>query len=158
MKDFKQYISESYDIELGQAMANHEVPVNNGINIDNPKIQSEINQNLAIILNRNNRSSGGGSILTPEAGFERIRKVLDKFAIHLPPVLDLDPDEGEEVFQVNQFGTPFGPLPSGSYGDVRDNLYLYVYYYQQEHGYYEFFAQVVDEKELSELMGEDEED
>lgn len=154
MKKFKDYITESYDVETGQAMVAHErtshSSASNGI--ENVRVRAQINQKLSVILDKDNRSVPNNNILSPELGFERIRKILHSHGIDLPAILDLDPEEGEEVFEVNQFGTPYGPLPSGQYGEIRPSFYLYVYYFLNDDGYYDFFAQIVDENELEDYV------
>jgi len=167
MKNFVEYLNEAFGgdfgLENGTAIAGHEVSnhTTSSPSVYNQKTLAQINQQLAIVLNPENRTYAGSSILSPEVGFERIRKTLYNFAISLPPTLNLDQEEGEEVFAVEQFGNPYGPLPSGEFGTNREPLYLYVYYFLNEHGYYEFFAQVVNEEELVDLVhgeGEDEDE
>jgi hypothetical protein len=154
MKKFTEFLIESNDVEAGQAVNAHEIEshTSNSSGIVNSKIRAEINRKLAVILDKDNRSVPGNNILSPEIGFERIRKILHSYAIDLPAILDLDQEEGEEVFQVNQFGTPYGPLPSGQYGEVRQPYYLYVYYFLNDDGYYDFFAQVVNENDLEDYV------
>jgi len=150
MKKFTDFLIENLDVETGQAMNAHEIDshTSNGSGLENEKIRAEINRKLSIILDRNNRSVPNNNIQAPEIGFERIRKVLNTHGIDLPAILDLDQEEGEEVFQINQFGTPYGPLPSGAYGELRPNYYLYVYYFLNDDGYYDFFAEIVDQEDL----------
>lgn len=163
MKNFVEYLTEAsggdFGLEKGLAVSGHEISnhTTTSPSVYNPRILAQINQQLAIVLNPENRTYAGNSILSPEVGFERIRKTLYNFAIHLPPALNLDQEEGEEVFSVEQFGNPYGPLPSGEFGTNRDPLYLYVYYFLNEHGYYEFFAQVVNEEELIGLVQDEDE-
>lgn len=154
MKKFNQFVNEVYDIESGQAMAAHEKSAHSpsGSGVENARVRNEINSKLSKILDDHNRSLPNNCILSPEAGFERISKILNSHGISLPAILNLDGEEGEEVFEINQFGTPYGPLPSGQSGEVRSNFYLYVYYFLNESGYYEFFAQIVDEEELQDYM------
>lgn len=164
MKNFVEYITEASGFDMGvdhhQAEPAHKSP-NFGTtspSVYNPRILVAINQELAIVLHKNNRTYAGNSILSPEVGFERIRKTLYNFSIHLPPILNINPEEGEEVFEVEQFGNPYGPLPSGEYGTNREPLYLYVYYFLNEDGYYEFFAQIVNEEEMVDLVQDEDED
>ena len=163
MKKFTDFLEESLDVENGQAMQAHEIEAHtpNNSGLENEKIRAEINRKLAVILDKDNRSLPGNSILSPEIGFERIRKILHTYAIDVPAILDLDQEEGEEVFQVNQFGTPYGPLPSGQFGEIRRPFYLYAYYFLNDSGYYDFFAQIVDENELEDyvnITGEEEDE
>lgn len=154
MKSFTNFLTENLDIEHGQAMTAHDSLSHSSASssIYNNRVRAEINRKLDVILDTDNRSVPNNSILSPEIGFERIRKVLHSHAIDLPAILDLDGEEGEEVFQINQFGTPYGPLPSGSYGEPESPFYLYVYYFLNDHGYYEFFAEIVNEIELQEYL------
>ena len=163
MKKFTEFLTESLDVDTGQAMNAHEVTSHSSASssVENERTRAEINRKLSQILDNDNRSLPNNVILSPETGFERIRKVLHTHAIDLPAILNPDPENGEEVFEVNQFGTPYGPLPSGQYGEIRKPYYLYVYYFLNDEGYYEFFAQVVDENELEEyssITGDEEED
>jgi hypothetical protein len=163
MKKFTDFLVESIDVQAGQAVQAHEIESHNSNSsaIENEKTRALINRKLSQILDTDNRSLPNNVILAPEIGFERIRKVLHTHAIDLPAILSLDQEGGEEVFEVNQFGTPYGPLPSGQYGEVRKPYYLYVYYFLNDDGYYDFFAQIVDENELEEytsITGEEESD
>lgn len=160
MKKFTEFLTETYDINHGQAMAAHDSDAHSSgsSSISNNRIRSEINRKLDAILDKDNKSVPNNNILSPEIGFERIRKILSTHAIDLPAVLNLDGEEGEEVFQVNQFGTPYGPLPSGEYGEMQSPYYLYVYYFLNDEGYYEFFAQIVDENELEDFLNTEDSD
>lgn len=163
MKKFTEFLTEFIDVQSGQAMDAHETDSHgsNSISIENDDVRSEINRKLAVILDKDNRSVPGNNILSPEIGFERIRKILHSHAIDLPAILELDQEVGEEVFQVNQFGTPYGPLPSGQFGEIRSPYYLYVYYFLNDNGYYDFFAQIVDGDELEgyvSITGEEDEE
>ena len=154
MKPFNQFVLEGFGTETGQGELAHSAGAHtsSASSIYNPKTLIACNRQLAADLNDHNRSLPNNAILAPEIGFERIRKVLSTYAINLPPVLNLDQEEAEEVFEVEQFGNPYGPLPSGEYGTDREPLYLYVYYFLNEDGYYEFFAQIVNEEDLNDYL------
>lgn len=157
MKQFNQFVNESvgpFGVEDGQAVSAHsaENMTSSASSIYNPKLLNICNRQLAADLSKNNRSLPNNSILSPEIGFERIGKILSTYAINLPAILDLGQESAEEVFEVEQFGVPYGPLPSGEYGTNREPLYLYVYYFLNDDGFYEFFAQIVDEEELNDFL------
>ena len=133
---FKQYINA---IETGQAMDAHEVSDRASTSIDNPLIESEVNTLLLKELN-------DGVIHTPQAGIQKIRKVLHRFGLDMPALYDLDTDGDEFTFDVIQYDNPV-------------NLtFLYVLYFLDDSGIYEFYAQIGDEETINSLVSEVEEE
>ena len=82
------------------------------------------------------------TILSPESGIQKIRKVLSMFDMDMPALYDVDPEGEEMVFGI-------------------DGSYLYIIYALTDDGRYDFYAELTDEEGLNEIMsdeGEDEED
>lgn len=73
-------------------------------------------------------------LLTPQAGFVKIRKVLELNSIDMPIVYDLDNEGDETVVELDS-----------------ENL-LYVLYYLTDDGYYDFYAEVTDENSVEDLL------
>lgn len=133
---FKDYITELHNIEAGQAMHAHEPPTNNGISLDNPKIRAEINHRLKLAISE--KTYDVSSVL------QNIRKVLHRYFIDLPAGFELDPDGDELFFEVEQFGN--------SYDSSKELMYLYILYYLDDHGYYDFDVELVTEQGLIEIL------
>ena len=79
-------------------------------------------------------------VLSPESGIQKIRKVLARFRIEIPALYDSDP-EGDEVII-----------------DLEENYHLYFIYYLTEDDFYEFYAEIVNDEELDEIISDEEED
>lgn len=154
-KKFNNFLNEMSNVDLGQAIAAHEPTRKASMELDNPEIVAEVNYRLENELS--------GDILSPEVGFERIRKVLDRFHCHLPAVLDIDPEGGEQIFEIQQFGRIYGPTPTSTEMThlEDDPMFLYVFYVTSGSGTYEFYAELTDGagiEEIMEMTSEDEED
>ena len=79
-------------------------------------------------------------ILSPQIGFYKVRKVLNRFGYDLPTSYVPDQDGDEVVLDV--FGS--------------DSL-LYVLYYRTDDGNYDFYAHVDDDEGIEEILSKDEE-
>ena len=100
----------------------------------NGDIMEEVNSQLETKLQE--------SILSPESGIQKIRKVLGMFDMDMPALYDVDPEGEEMVFGI-------------------DGSYLYIIYALTDDGRYDFYAELTDEDGLSEILsdeGEDEEE
>jgi len=100
----------------------------------NGDIMEEVNSQLETELQQ--------SILSPESGIQKIRKVLGMFDMDMPALYDVDPEGEEMVFGI-------------------DGSYLYIIYALTDDGRYDFYAELTDEEGLSEILsdeGEDEEE
>lgn len=155
--NFKQYLTELYNIETGQADERHEVPVGyNSSSISNPKIRAEINYRLMNEL--------GDNHLSPQSGIQAIRKVLHRFHFDLPALYDVDPESDELAIELDQFGKVFNypetnELEKGEQLSTDPQVhYIYIIYYLTENGNYEFYAEVVDAKTLDEILTDTEEE
>lgn len=152
--NFNEFLTELYDIETGQAIEAHEPTGESSSSVDNPIQLSQIN----LFLNVQFREK----VLSAEDGISRIRKSLHRFGFDMPALYEADTDGDEVIFEINQFGKPFGPTPTNADIDLpQSNTYLYVLYYLTDDGYYDFFARVTDEAGLNELLntsGEEDEE
>jgi hypothetical protein len=80
-------------------------------------------------------------ILSPESGFQKIRKVLLLRGLELPSLFDLDPEGGEIVLAIDP-GT-----------------YLYfVYALKEDDSSYDFYAEVTDDDGLNEIISDTEDE
>jgi hypothetical protein len=79
------------------------------------------------------------TILSPQIGFYKIRKVLRSFGYNLPISYEIETDGDEVILDI--IGT--------------DSL-LYVLYYISDDGSYDFYAMVEDEEGIEELISADE--
>ena len=103
MLHFKEFLN----IEPSQAEAAHEPTQRASSSILNPAIQAEINSML-------DKELMDGFIQNPQAGIQKIRKVIHRFGMDMPALYDLDPEGDEITFDLNQYDNP----------DV--TIYLYV--------------------------------
>ena len=121
--NFKQYLAEQESDQEVENMAS----------IDS-NIIDEVNTQLENQLQE--------TILSPESGIQKIRKVLSMFDMDMPALYDIDPEGEEMVFGI-------------------DGSYLYIIYALTDDGRYDFYAELTDEEGLGEILsdeGEDEEE
>ena len=103
-------------------------------------LQHHINQNLLLTLK--------DFILTPESGYQKIRRVLHSYGVDMPPIYGLNREGDETYYDIESFvEDPDGP-------DF-DDLYLYIIYVLEDNGYYDFFAQLVNQEQLEEFFIDD---
>lgn len=129
--NFKRYLAELNDIELGQAFEKHETPIEGSIFISNSKIRAEINFALDLELDEIFNS--------PESGIQKVRNVLGRFNIDFPALYGADSDGDEVVFDIGEY-------------------YLYLIYSLTDDGHYEFYAEVTDEEGLEEILSDEDEE
>lgn len=134
--NFKQYLEELHNIEVGQAIEAHEPTEKASMSVENPLIVSEINTHLIRELN--------DMILSPESGIQKVRKVLHRYGFDMPALYEIDRDGDEVVFDLNQF-----------WMEVDPSYYLYVLYYLTDDGYYDFYAEVTDYDGVQELLSDE---
>lgn len=149
--NFKSFLAELNNIETGQAHEAHEPTDRASSSVGNPIVMSQINQFLDIQFR--------DKVLTAHDGISRIRKSLHRFGFDLPALYEVETEGDEVVFDLHQFGVPTGPTPTNT--DVEQtetNTYLYVIYYLNDEGYYDFLARVTDEEGLNELLASGEEE
>lgn len=136
--NFKQYLQELYNIEVGQAKDAHETTDKASMSVVNPDIVSQINIHFMREFNE--------SILSPEQGLQKIRKVLHRYGFDMPALYETDREGDEVVFDLNQFTIV---------DETEPDAYLYVLYYLADDGSYDFFAEVGDEARIEELTSEE---
>lgn len=99
------------------------------------------------------------SSLTPYIAWERVRKVLAHYHIHIPRAY-LEGSDGNEVVPVSQFGLKFGETNDGDIV-VNDEMpyFLYFEWEMNDKGTYTIFAEIVNEEDLDEILDDyDDED
>lgn len=85
-------------------------------------------------------------VLTPETGFQRIRKILFRFRMDIPAIYDLDSEGDELVLDVTPLTEPI---------DDFSDCALYVIYAPTEDGYYEFYAELTDNDGIEDLLSQE---
>ena len=110
------------------------------ISISDSRIRDEINYLLATELE--------DLLLSPEAGIQKIRKVLQKFGYDMPVIYEANVDGDEYVLSIDSIDTQT---------EVSD-YFLYVIYYLTDDSNYEFYAEVTDDNGIDEILSEDDEE
>ena len=125
--NFKEYLQEFYY-----------PPVMEDSEYISPEISKVINGHISGELTN--------TVLTPETGFQTIRKLLHRSGWDMPATYDLDPEGDEQVFDIHELSN--------------DKMcgYLYVIYYLTDDGDYDFYAEVGDAERMEELTSGEEED
>jgi hypothetical protein len=134
--NFKAYLNELANIETGQAIEAHEPTGEASSAIDNPKIRMQINFRLMNELD--------DLFLSPEAGIQKIRKVLAYYGLDMPALYDADFEGDELVIEIEQF----------SNSNLQTNIYIL--YYLTDEGRYDFYAEVGDDERMEELLSDEE--
>jgi hypothetical protein len=151
---FKQYLSELANIEVGQAIEAHEPTEENSSDVITPRVFAEVNHRLVVELN--------AMILSPEDGLQKIRKTLHRYGMDLPALYDPDPLGDELIISLYQYGNSHGVDTSAIFNtgsDVQNrnpDAYLYIIYYMTDEGRYDFFAEMVREMDLEDIINQDE--
>lgn len=110
-------------------------------------------------INRNISAITSSSIVTPYIALEKIRKILAYYKIFLPQTAFLEGDEGNEVFEISQFGEKSGVTNTGEFKIKNDDgLYLYFEWLTTDDGMIDVFAEIVDDEDLEELLADFEEE
>jgi hypothetical protein len=153
---FKQYLQELANIEVGQAFDAHETSDKASSDVLNPKVFTEVNHRLIVELNE--------PILAPESGIQKIRKVLHRFGMDMPALYEADPEGDEVIIGLKQFGqahgaTIYGDYTTGTQVVNKDfDAYLYFLYYLEDNGLYVFHAEMTTEEGLAEILSDEDED
>lgn len=95
-------------------------------------------------VNRALEDSLSDNVLTPQSGFQRIRKVLFRYRLDIDAIYDLDPESDEKVIDVYSMESSAATK-------------LYVIYSLNEDGYFEFYAEVGDSDRMNALLAAEEE-
>lgn len=129
---FKQFVEELTGIQANQAKDAHEPTGEASVSSSNPLVQSEINKSLGRELNV--------ILFSVDEGFQKIRKVLHRYAFDMPSLYEPDPDGDELIIEINQFG--LNELP----------LNIYILYFRTDGGSFEFYAEVGDDERMEYLI------
>ena len=129
--NFRRYLAE-LNMATGQ-----KISVANSESIMDFKVRDAINQKINHELT--------DLILSPESGIQKIRKVLLSYGLDMPALYDTDEEGDELVLDVESFGD-------------NEQLYLYIIYYLEDDGRYDFYAELTDDEGLDEIMSDEEED
>ena len=125
------------------------------VSIDKDKVdlskeatRNEINRNIAAELSSH--------FMNPYGAWLKISRILDMYNIFLPKVIFNDELEGEEIIALNQFGGRWGADLTGKVTSPgqpdHTEYYLYYSYGIGESGFYETYAEMVDEEELNAIL------
>ena len=121
------------------------------IDINDEAVVDAINRNISAITS--------SSTVTPYIALEKIRKILAYYKIFLPQTAFLEGDEGNEVFEISQFGEKSGVTNTGEFKTKSDDgLYLYFEWLTTDDGMIDVFAEIVDDEDLEELLADFEEE
>jgi hypothetical protein len=134
-----RYIQEDFDPSIN---------VEGGsIDINDDAVEDAINRYLSAVTAK--------SVVTPYIALEKIRKILAYYKIFLPQTAFLEGDEGNEVFEISQFGDKMGMTDDGEVKVKNDDgLYLYFEWMMNEDGLFDVFSEIVDEEELDEILAD----
>lgn len=106
-------------------------------------------------INRNISAVTASSCVTPYVKLEKIRKILAYYKIFIPHTVFLEGDEGNEVFEISQFGEKYGVDNSGVFKEKNnDGLYLYFEWMTNDDGMIDVFSEIVDDEDLEELLAD----
>lgn len=124
------------------------------INVEGGSI--DINDEAVVdAINRNISAVTSSATVTPYIALEKIRKVLAYYKIFIPHTVFLEGDEGNEVFEISQFGEKSGVTNDGEFKTKNDDgLYLYFEWMTNDDGIIDTFSEIVDEEDLEELLAD----
>jgi hypothetical protein len=128
--NFKQYLNEQEEIPAEQ----EQTPVSTEI-ADEP---DESGEELFDSVNESLYEAFRENVVTPQAGFQIVRDVMESYNFEIPMVFDLDDEDGEQIFVL----------------DMEDS-FLYVLYSINESGYYDFHAEMTDGDGLEDILSEE---
>jgi hypothetical protein len=153
LKKNKNYYSKLKSIGL-EEMENVEEDFDTSINVEGGSI--DINDDA--VLDAVNRKLAGlttKSCITPYIKLQKIRELLAYYNIFLPQTVFLEGDDGNEVFEISQFGEKIGMDNQGVVKKKNsDGLYLYFEWVTNDSGMIDVFAEVVDKEDLEELLSD----
>lgn len=128
--NFKEFLSESYGTFINQEP---DVPQDQVIRLANQYLQKELTATFE----------------SPDEAFFKIRKILFRFFIELPPVYDLDEEGDELVFYLKEFQR------TNNHNAI--DAYLYVLYYLTDDDRYDFYAEITDKENIEKFIEDGEE-
>lgn len=122
------------NIVTGQAIDAHEPSGEDSVSVLNPNVVTEVNFRL--------RNELDDIILNADQGIQKIRKTLHRYGFDLPAVYEADREGDEIVIELNQFG--FEELDCN----------IYILYYMNDRGVYDFYAEIGDDEKMDELLSD----
>jgi hypothetical protein len=122
------------NIVTGQAIDAHEPSGEDSVSVLNPNVMTEVNFRL--------RNELDDIILNADQGIQKIRKTLHRYGFDLPAVYEADREGDEIVIELNQFGLE----------ELDCNIYIL--YYMNDKGVYEFYAEIGDDEKMDELLSD----
>ena len=139
MKRFREYLNEDFDPAIYNS--------DGGISIEDPTVVDAINSNLEVAT--------ACSYRTPYNSLEEIRKVLAYYKIFLPKSIFLDQTDGNDVFEISQFGEKTGLNNQGEVVTASDSsLFVYFEWSVNEKGMYDTFACICNQEELDDILAD----
>lgn len=81
------------------------------------------------------------NVLTPQSGFQRIRKVLFRYRLDMPTLYDIDNESDEIVLDIFDM-------------EMKAFAKLYIIYSLNDDGYFEFYTEVGDSSRMDELISD----
>jgi hypothetical protein len=102
-------------------------------------------ENIREGINRQLDNELDDTILSPESGIQKIRKVLARFGVDMPALYGTDPEGDEVVVDLTE-------------DENTEKYYLYFIYVLSDDNRYDFYAEIVDEAGLDEIESDEEED
>jgi hypothetical protein len=139
MKRFTEYLNEDFDPAIYNS--------DGGISIEDPSVVDAINSNLEVAT--------ACSYRTPYNSLEEIRKVLAYYKIFLPKSIFLDQTDGNDVFEISQFGEKTGMNNQGEVVTANDSsLFVYFEWSVNERGMFDTFACICNQQELDDVLAD----
>lgn len=138
-KSFKDFISEEDTYSIVQTGINSK-------GLENPATIQALNAALA--------KTTSHPFITPYIGLGAIARVLAYANIILPQYIFMDKEQGEVVFDATHFGKVDGVDVKANKVSEDDQTKYYVYYSysMNDDGYYDVYAELVPDTDLSNLM------
>ena len=139
MKRFTEYLNEDFDPAIYNS--------DGGISIEDPTVVDAINSNLEVAT--------ACSYRTPYNSLEEIRKVLAYYKIFLPKSIFLDQTDGNDVFEISQFGEKTGMNNQGEVVTANNSsLFVYFEWSVNERGMFDTFACICNQEELDDVLAD----
>lgn len=139
MKRFTEYLNEDFDPAIYNS--------DGGISIEDPSVVDAINSNLEVAT--------ACACRTPYNSLEEIRKVLAYYKIFLPKSIFLDQTDGNDVFEISQFGEKTGMNNQGEVVTANDSsLFVYFEWSVNERGMFDTFACICNQQELDDVLAD----
>lgn len=148
MLKFKDYLSEGGPAPVVSVDVTK-------VDVSKLETRLEINRNLTAVLSQD--------FVNPYAGWVKCNKVLSNYGIQLPRSIFPDLKSGSEVFVVRPYGGIHGAKIDGTitapgHTEESDECYFKYTYKIDEHGFYRCTGEIMEEGEVSEIAGSEEDE